>query len=99
DFTFSKPYSEKTAELIDEEVKKIIDEQYRRAKEILTENAEGHRKLAELLLEREVIFSEDLEAIFGKRHWDKEKLVEVESIEKIKNKETSVKVSEEKNDA
>jgi cell division protease FtsH len=70
DYTFTKPYSEKTAELIDEEVKLIIDEQYERAKKILKQNEEGHKKLAELLLEREVIFSEDLENIFGKRPWE-----------------------------
>ena len=67
EFTFSKPYSEKTAEQIDEEVKAIIDKAYNRAKEILRENSDGHVKLAELLLEREVIFSEDLEKIFGPR--------------------------------
>ncbi|WP_319500770.1 ATP-dependent zinc metalloprotease FtsH [uncultured Draconibacterium sp.] len=71
DFTFTKPYSEKTAELIDEEVKVLIDSQYIRAKQVLLENKEGHAKLAKLLLEREVIFSEDLEEIFGKRPWDK----------------------------
>ncbi|WP_319592064.1 ATP-dependent zinc metalloprotease FtsH [uncultured Draconibacterium sp.] len=71
DFTFTKPYSEKTAELIDEEVKVLIDSQYIRAKQVLLENQEGHAKLAKLLLEREVIFSEDLEEIFGKRPWDK----------------------------
>ena len=67
DYSFSKPYSEKTAELMDEEVGRIIEEQYKRAKEILVNNHEKHSKLAELLLEREVIFSEDLEKIFGKR--------------------------------
>ena len=67
DYSFSKPYSEKTAELMDEEVGRIIEEQYKRAKEILVTNHEKHSKLAELLLEREVIFSEDLEKIFGKR--------------------------------
>ena len=70
DYSFTKPYSEKTAELIDEEVKIIIDGQYKRALKIIKENAEGHAKLADLLLKREVIFSEDLEAIFGKRPWD-----------------------------
>ncbi|NCB08798.1 MAG: ATP-dependent zinc metalloprotease FtsH, partial [Bacteroidia bacterium] len=73
DYSFTKPYSEKTAELIDEEVKLIIDGQYDRAKKVLNENAEGHAKLAALLLEREVIFSEDLEQIFGKRPWDVKK--------------------------
>jgi len=67
EFAFSKPYSEKTAEQIDKEVKEIIDRAYENAKKILIENLEGHTKLAELLLEREVIFSEDLEHIFGPR--------------------------------
>lgn len=67
EFAFSKPYSEKTAEQIDKEVKEIIDRAYENAKKILIENIEGHTKLAELLLEREVIFSEDLEHIFGPR--------------------------------
>lgn len=74
DYAFTKPYSEKTAELIDAEAKKIIDEQYQRALDILRKNSEGHKKLADLLLEREVIFSEDLEQIFGKRPWDKHKI-------------------------
>lgn len=74
DYAFTKPYSEKTAELIDAEAKKIIDEQYQRALDILRKNSEGHKKLADLLLEREVIFSEDLEHIFGKRPWDKHKI-------------------------
>ena len=69
DYNFSKPYSEKTAEVIDKEVKDIINEQYERAKRILTENAKGHNELSDLLIEREVIFSEDLEKIFGKRPW------------------------------
>lgn len=69
DYGFTKPYSEKTAELIDEEAKGIVAEQYERAKQILRENASGHNQLAELLIEREVIFAEDLEKIFGKRQW------------------------------
>ena len=68
-----RPYSEKTAELIDEEVNIIINKEYERAKEILTKNAESHKKLAELLLEREVIFTEDLEHVFGPRPWNKPK--------------------------
>ena len=67
EYAFSKPYSEKTAEQIDVEVKELIDSAYVNAKRILAENIEGHIKLAELLLEREVIFSEDLEQIFGPR--------------------------------
>ncbi|HRU63681.1 MAG TPA: cell division protein FtsH, partial [Paludibacteraceae bacterium] len=69
EFSFTKPYSEKTAELIDAEVKKIVNEQYLRAKEILKKYAEGHNKVAELLIEKEVIFAEDMEKIFGKRIW------------------------------
>ncbi len=69
DYGFTKPYSEKTAELIDKEAKNIVAEQYERAKKILRENAEGHGKLVELLLEREVIFAEDLEKVFGARPW------------------------------
>ena len=64
---FGKPYSEKTAELLDSEAKNIIDDAYDIAKKILAENNEGLTKVAELLLEKEVIFAEDLEQILGKR--------------------------------
>jgi cell division protease FtsH len=67
EYSFQKPYSEQTAQTIDDEVKLIVEKQYQRAKNILTINKEKHAQLAELLLEREVIFSEDLEIIFGKR--------------------------------
>jgi AFG3 family protein len=67
EFSFNRPYSEKTAELIDKEVNKIVEEQYQRARKILTENLKGLKQLADQLLEKEVIFSEDLETIFGKR--------------------------------
>ena len=67
DYTFTKPYSEKTAQEIDEEVHKLIESSYNKAKEILIENKEKHAQLAQLLLDREVIFAEDLEKIFGKR--------------------------------
>ncbi len=69
EFSFSKPYSDKTAELIDKEVKVLVDEQYQRAKKILSEYKDGHQQLANILVEREVIFSEDMEHIFGKRKW------------------------------
>ena len=69
EYPFSKPYSEETAKLIDSEVKAMISEQYERAKAILLEHKEGHGKLAEILLEKEIIYAEDLEAIFGKRQW------------------------------
>jgi cell division protease FtsH len=74
EYSFSKPYSEKTAELIDKEVDVIIEQEYERAKKILRENMEGLKKLAEQLLEKEVIFSEDLEKIFGPRPWAKKEL-------------------------
>ncbi|MBQ3743950.1 MAG: ATP-dependent zinc metalloprotease FtsH [Bacteroidales bacterium] len=67
EMAFSKPYSEKTAELIDDEVKRLIDQAHATATRVLTENREGFEKLAALLLEREVVFSEDLEEIFGPR--------------------------------
>jgi len=67
DYSFTKPYSEKTAELIDAEIKKLVEESYLRSKQILRENIQGHRILAERLLEKEVIFSDDLEEIFGPR--------------------------------
>ena len=69
DMGISKPYSEKTAEVIDAETSAIIAEQMARAKKILEENAEGHNKLAELLIEKEVITSDDVEAILGARPW------------------------------
>lgn len=70
DYSFTKPYSEETAKVIDDEVKALINNQYERAKQVLRENAEGHRKLAEILFEREVIFADDVEKIFGKRKWE-----------------------------
>lgn len=69
EYTFSKPYSDDTAELIDAEVKSMIAQQYERAKQILTEKTEGHNQLAGILLEREIIYADDLEQIFGKRKW------------------------------
>lgn len=69
EYQFQRPYSETTAKLIDDEVLKMINEQYARAKQILTEHADGHAQLAQLLVEREVIFAEDVERIFGKRPW------------------------------
>ncbi len=67
DYSFSRPYSEKTAELMDEEAKKLIEKSYATAKDILNSNIDKFTTLANLLLEREVIFSEDLEKIFGPR--------------------------------
>jgi len=90
DFGFTKPYSEKTAELIDQEVKQIIEESYQRAQDVLRNNLKGLTELAELLLEKEVIFSEDLERIFGKRKADILK-EEKESAEKQKSLELPVR--------
>lgn len=84
EYMFGKPYSEKTAETIDAEVKNIVEEAYQLAKNTLIDNREGLNKLSELLLEREVIFSEDLEAIFGKRKGAKEELLSVKPVEETK---------------
>ncbi|WKS95463.1 ATP-dependent zinc metalloprotease FtsH [Riemerella columbina] len=72
EYSFGKPYSEETAKMIDEEISEIIEKQYQRAVEILRNNRDKLDALAEKLLEKEVIFREDLEAIFGKRAWDPE---------------------------
>ena len=69
EYSFQRPYSERTAELIDNEVKELINTQYERAKQLLTQHKEGHAALAKLLIEREVIFADDVEIIFGKRPW------------------------------
>ena len=69
EYQFQKPYSETTAKIIDDEALKMINEQYVRAKTLLTEHKEGHNQLAELLINREVIYAEDVEKIFGKRPW------------------------------
>jgi cell division protease FtsH len=94
DFGFTKPYSERTAEVIDKEVKQIIEESYQRAKGILKTHMKGLTELAELLLEKEVIFSEDLERIFGKRKAD---LVKGQKeADTKKNKEDKTSKEEEK---
>ena len=69
EFQFQRPYSETTAKIMDDEVLKMVNEQYERAKQILSEHKDGHAQLAQLLVEREVIFAEDVEKIFGKRPW------------------------------
>ena len=69
EYQFQKPYSETTAKIMDDEVLKMVNEQYERAKQILMEHKEGHAQLAQLLIEREVIFADDVEKIFGKRPW------------------------------
>jgi AFG3 family protein len=101
DMGFTKPYSEKTAELIDKEVNQIISESYQRAKHVLQKNKKGLTELAELLLEKEVIFSEDLERIFGKRKADQLKeTVAVEDktkVNEVLNKETEIKIDNDPN--
>ena len=69
EYQFQRPYSETTAKIMDDEVLKMVNEQYERAKQILEEHKEGHAQLAQLLIEREVIFADDVEKIFGKRPW------------------------------
>ncbi len=69
EYSFQRPYSEATAQLIDQDVKQMIAQQYERAKQLLTTHSEGHARLADLLFDREVIFAEDVEKIFGPRPW------------------------------
>jgi cell division protease FtsH len=70
EYAFNKPYSEKTAELIDQEVKLMIDKAYERTKKLLTDHKDQLTQLAQRLLEKEVLFKEDLQQIFGKRKWE-----------------------------
>ncbi len=86
EYQFQKPYSEATAVLIDKEVKAMVEEQYKRAKQILKDNIEGMTQLAELLLEKEVIYYEDAERILGKRPFNDEYEEEVQKIRQ-RNKE------------
>ena len=88
EYGFSKPYSEETAQKIDEEISKIIEKQYKRAIDLLNENKDKLTELAERLLEKEVIFKDDLEKIFGKRPFEKERLIakEVKSASTEDNK-------------
>ena len=80
EYSFQKPYSETTAKIMDDEVLKMVNEQYDRAKQILSEHKEGHAQLAQLLVDREVIFADDVEKIFGKRPWTSraEELIEAQ---------------------
>lgn len=84
EYSFNKPYSEKTAETIDQEVNKLIETAYTRTKSILSENKDLLSKLAELLLEKEVIFKEDLEKIFGKRPFETEEEIKPSKATAIK---------------
>jgi cell division protease FtsH len=106
EYQFQKPYSETTAKIMDDEVLRMINEQYERAKKILTEHKEGHAELAQLLVDREVIFAEDVECIFGKRPWTSraEELMEAqmradaERMAEERAKELEAEAKEEKKD-
>lgn len=97
DYGFTKPYSDSTAELIDLEAKRIVSEQFERAKKILMDNTEGHNAIAEKLIEREVIFTDDVKSILGERPWTSrtQELFEanekVEKEQKAKEEETATK--------
>lgn len=94
---FQKPYSDLTAQKIDEEVKALIAGQYERAKKILTEHKDGHAKVAQLLIDKEVIFAEDVEKIFGKRQWvsrSDEIIAENERIEREREEEEKRELEE-----
>ena len=96
EYQFQKPYSETTAKVIDDEVMKMVNKQYDRAKKILQENSYGHNKLADLLISREVIFAEDVEEIFGKRPWvsRSEEIIE-DNTPKLEDMPDEVKAAEE----
>ncbi|MCA1757523.1 MAG: ATP-dependent zinc metalloprotease FtsH [Bacteroidales bacterium] len=91
EYGFTKPYSEKTAELIDSEAKRIVDESFGKAKEVLNANMKGLKELADLLLEKEVIFSEDLVKIFGPRKGDKPEMLAKENGKKRRSGKLSAR--------
>lgn len=93
EYSFNKPYSEKTAEQIDVEVRKLIAEQYERAKRILSEHKEGHAQMVELLMDKEMILTDDVERILGKRKWLSRSEELILATEKS-NKEKEAKQSE-----
>lgn len=92
---FTKPYSDETAQIIDEEVKRIVNEQYERAKNILREYAKQHNEIRDLLMEKEVIFHDDVEKILGKRKW-KSRTDEIIEINKKEEEERSCRQAETK---
>lgn len=94
DYSFSKPYSEATSQLIDKEAKGLIDKAYERAVEVLTANREGLKELAELLLEKEVVFAEDLERIYGKRKKGLEREAEEAAKQEVAAQEAATKAEE-----
>lgn len=94
EYGFTKPYSERTAELIDKEISDIIEEQYQRALKLLEEHKDKLTQLAEVLLEKEVIFKDNLEKIFGKRPFDKEELPLVTPTDTQENEESNADVAD-----
>ncbi|MCF1422493.1 ATP-dependent zinc metalloprotease FtsH [Mangrovimonas futianensis] len=94
DYGFTKPYSEKTAELIDKEISDIVEEQYQRAINLLTQHKDKLTELAEVLLEKEVIFKDNLEKIFGKRPFAKEE--ELAEMDNLEDNNEPIEVNEEK---
>ena len=104
EYSFQKPYSETTAKKIDEEVLKMVNEQYTRAKNILMQHKEGHNALAELLIQKEVIMAEDVEKIFGKRPWisrsqeimeDEQPKIDDDAVKEIPEGQAAIKEHEE----
>jgi cell division protease FtsH len=93
EYGFQKPFSEKTAEKIDEQIRKMVEEAYDRAKSLLRDNREKLDALAQILVEREVIFREDVEAIYGPRPWNEEIETKKEESE-IKKEESEIKKEE-----
>lgn len=102
EYSFQKPYSETTGKIIDEEVLKMINDQYARAKQLLEEHKEGHNALADLLVSREVIFAEDVERVFGKRPWvsrSQEIIEENEKLAEAERRALAEKMAEERRPA
>ena len=100
DYGFQKPYSEETAKVIDEEVKRIIAEQYERAKDILRKYAKEHNAIRDLLIEREVIYHDDVEKILGKRKWKSrtDEIMELNAEDEKKRLEQKAKEEKEKSE-
>ena len=97
DMGFTKPYSDETAKVIDAEVKRIVNEQYERAKSILREYAQQHNKIRDLLIENEVIFHDDVEKILGKRKW-KSRTDEIIEINKKEEQQKALEGKKDSND-
>src|SRR5690606_28993638 len=92
EYGFTKPYSERTAQKIDEEISKLVEEQYKRAVDLLSHNKDKLKELADRLLEKEVIFKDDLEKIFGKRPFEKDQLLALqEAAEKVEREKEAAK--------